>query len=100
MTPIPNTGCAERTRNLLFLSTPTLWPAHPFLPLIRRYPDGAEDCGLLYDLFGLKGVPGFRATVFLANIFLLPATEPAFLALPREVYDSAEEIYAAGWRVD
>jgi hypothetical protein len=30
----------------------------------------------------------------------MPPTERAFLALPKETFDSAEEIYAAGWRVD
>jgi hypothetical protein len=31
---------------------------------------------------------------------LLPRTEEQFLALPRETFDTPEEIAAAGWRVD
>ena len=98
--PIPNPNGEERSRNLLFLSTPSLWAMHPFLPLVRRRPGAEEEYGVLYDLFGLKGLTGYRATVFLGNLFLLPPTEPEFLALPREAYDSAEEVYDAGWRVD
>ena len=100
MSPTFNGKKEERIRNLLFLSTPRLWPVHPFLPLIRRKEGGEEDCGVLYDLFGLKGVTGYGATVILCNIWLLPPTEPELLAMPREVYDSAEEVYDAGWRVD
>jgi hypothetical protein len=73
---------------------------HPFLPLIRRKEGGEEDCGVLYDVFGLKGVTGYGATVFMVNVFLLPPTEPELLAMLREVYDSAEEIFAAGWRIE
>jgi len=65
MSPTPKGSSEERVRNLLFLSTPRLWPVHPFLPLIRRKEGGEEDCGVLYDLFGLKGVTGYGATVFL-----------------------------------
>jgi hypothetical protein len=36
-------------RDLLFLWTPRLWPAWPFLPLVRRHPGGATDYGVLYD---------------------------------------------------
>ena len=45
-------------------------------------------------------LPGFRATVFLANLFTQQPTLEEFLALPREVYDTPEEIYDADWRVD
>ena len=100
MPPPPDAACDERLRNLLFLSTPRLWPVWPFLPLIRRRAGCADECGLLYDLFGLKGTTGFSATVFLANLFTIPPTEPEFLALPHETFDSADEIFAAGWRVD
>ena len=92
-------GCAERCRNLLYLRSPELWAAWPFLPLVRRRPGHEEECGLLYDVFHSKGVPGHGATVFFGNLFLLPR-EDEFLNLPREVYDNLEEVYAAGWRVD
>jgi hypothetical protein len=33
-------------------------------------------------------------------VFLLPAIEAEFLALPKETFDTAVEIYQAGWRID
>ena len=33
-------------------------------------------------------------------LFQLPATFTAFFALPKEVFDTAEELIAAGWSVD
>lgn len=89
----------DRARNQLLMSTPALWPVWPFLPLVRRR-DGGEQLGLLYDGFHLTGRPGSSATVFLCNLFEIPAREIDFLALPREAYDTVEEIYASGWRVD
>ena len=56
--------------------------------------------GVLYDALHAARVPGYSATVFLTNLFALPPTVGRFLALPREVYDTPEEVYAAGWRVD
>jgi hypothetical protein len=70
------------------------------LPLVRRLPGKAEECGLLCDLEKLAGLQGQPFTVFLGNLVLLPDGLDAFLALPREAYASAEEVYAAGWRVD
>ena len=96
----PLAPCASLRRNLLFLATPALWPVWPFLPLIRRRPDGGEDYGVLYDCWTKAGRPGFRATVFLTNLFELPPSEDELLVLPREVFDSPEEIVAAGWRID
>ena len=89
----------ERRRNLLFLATPRLWPAWPFLPLVRR-AGAEEECGLLVDLLGLCGLAGYSATVFLCNLFCLPAGVDGLLALPKEAYDTPEEVLAAGWRVD
>jgi hypothetical protein len=89
----------ERERNVLFLSSPRLWPAYPFLPLVRRTRT-AEECGLLVDLVGLYDLYGYGSTVFLANLFDLPPTLAGFLALPRRAFDSAEEVFDAGWRVD
>ena len=88
-----------RLRHLLFLREPRLWPLWPFLPVVRRTA-GSGECGLLFDARRLAGVYGFSATVFLTNLFLLPPTQAALLALPREVFDTADEVYAAGWRVD
>ena len=89
---------AERARNLVYLSTPALWPAYPFLPVVNR--TGPAAFGVLADVRGLFGVYGFGSTVVLANLFAVPATLSGLLALPRCVFDSSEEVYLAGWRVD
>ena len=49
---------------------------------------------------GTSTLPGYSASVFFCNLFLLPPSFEEFLELPKEVYDSAEELLAAGWRVD
>ena len=92
-------SCPERSRQLLVLSCPGLWPAWPFLPLARRTPAGLE-CGLLCDLLVMANRPGLRATVFLCNLFGLPEKLEDFLELPKEVFDTPEEVFEAGWRVD
>jgi len=83
----------------VLLSTPGLWPAYPFLPVVRR-TTAADECGLLADLAGLFGLYGYGPTVFLANLFALPTTLAGLLALPRRAFDSSDEVYDAGWRVD
>ena len=100
MTPLPKATCPERARNVLFMTTPRLWSLWPFLPLMRRRPGAAEECGLLYDALHRSGAAGFSAAVIECNLFQLPPTEEELLALPRGVYDRPEEIIAAGWRVD
>jgi hypothetical protein len=99
MSHLSHKECSERERNLLFMSTPRLWSVWPFLPLVRRQPGAEEECGLLYDAFHRTGTPGFSAAVFHCNLFMLPPEEQ-FLDLPKEVYDSVEEVYERGWRVD
>ena len=91
---------SERQRNLLYLTTPKLWSTWPFLPIMRQRPGCEQEYGVLCDLFHITGSTGYSASVFLGNLFLMPRTEAEILKLPREVYDNAEEIYAAGWRVD
>jgi hypothetical protein len=88
-----------RERNLLFLATPGLWPDRPFLPLVRRKPEGLE-LGVLFDCSVAEGREGFSTTVFLCNLFYLPPTAAEFFELPKEEFASPEEIFAAGWRVD
>ena len=91
----------QRRRNLLFMCDPRLWPAWPFLPLVRRHRGTDDpDCGLLCDLEGLLGLAGYRCTVHRCNLFCLPPRLQELLDMPRETFDTFEELLAAGWRVD
>lgn len=87
-------------RDLFFFANPKTWPTWPFLAVIRRHSNGETDYGVLYDCLRINGRTGYSATVFLTNIFQMPPTETEFLCLPREVFDTPEEIAAAGWVVD
>ena len=88
-------------RDLHFFTHPELWPCRPFLPVTRLTVDGTEcECGLLYDARGVSQRYGLSATVFVGNLCLLPPTETEFLALPKHVYDTVEELAADGWAVD
>jgi hypothetical protein len=91
---------AARDRNLLFFRGPRRWPCWPFLPLVRRRPGREEELGLLFDALGAAGLFGYSATVFLSNLFLMPAKLEEFLALPREPFDTPDEVADAGWSVD
>ena len=96
---MPTGVTGARTRTVLFVSTPALWPAWPFLPVVRRTA-GAEELGVVFDAWAVCGATGFSACVFKTNLFALPPTVAALLALPREACDSAEELFDRGWRVD
>ncbi len=87
-----------RDRTMLFLTTPALWPTWPFLPMVRR-SKGGQELGLVFDSRSAR-LMGFSATVFRTNLFALPSSFEAFLALPKEVFDCAEELVAAGLCVD
>jgi len=87
-------------RDRLLFATPALWPTWPFLPVIRHKDGGGYDCGLMCDANVLFGVTGYSSSVFLCNLFLVPPTADEFLALPKEVFDTAEEVAAAGWVCD
>ncbi|HVS38478.1 MAG TPA: hypothetical protein VMS17_23165 [Gemmataceae bacterium] len=91
---------SERSRNLRFLAKPSLWPTWPFLALMRRRPGCEPEYGVLYDAWRVSGKTGLSATVYLTNLFLLPAAEEELFALPHETFDSPEEIFDADWRVD
>ena len=88
-----------RVRHRLVMATPATWPVWPFLPVVRRCR-GEEELGVLFDAFGLCRLPGYSASVFLTNLFTLPPSLPELLALPKEVFDTPEELVEAGWRVD
>ncbi len=90
-----------RLRTLEMFSSPRLWRTWPFLPVARtRSPGGEQQLGVLYDARHASGRYGFSATVILVNLFLLPPTEAGLFALPRCVYDTAEEMADDGWAVD
>lgn len=86
-------------RHRLVMATPGVWPLWPFLPVVRR-GRGEEELGVLYDALHACGLSGHSATVFLTCLFTLPPARDQFLALPKEVFDTVEEMIAAGWRVD
>ena len=94
------TSCVTRSRErtVLFLATPALWPAWPFLPVVRR-SRGREELGVVFDSRA-AGLTGFSAAVMICNLFALPASFDEFLALPKEVFDDVEELAQSGWRVD
>src|SRR5262245_52736396 len=98
--PETETPRRDSRRDVLFFATPALWPAWPFLPVVRRRPGQEEECGLLFDFFGTGGRTGLSSAVFHCNLFALPRTLGEFAALPREVFDSPEEVAVAGWTVD
>ena len=97
MTPV----APSYLRNVTMFRTPSLWPCWPYLPVKRPLPDGTgQQLGVVYDARGACGRYGFSATVLLANLFFLPRTHEELFALPKCVYDTAEEMAAAGWTVD
>jgi hypothetical protein len=95
----PVAALAPRERNLLFLGRPDLWPGWPFLPVVRREHD-TEQQGVLFDALHAINLTGFSATVFCTNLFEIPEDLGSLLAIPREMFDTPEELYAAGWRID
>lgn len=99
MTTPPPPASDEYVRHLRVITTPPVWAAWPFLPLVR-HTDNVVELGILFDARGAAGLTGYSATVFRANLFALPATLAALLALPRDAFDTAEELLAAGWRLD
>jgi hypothetical protein len=100
MPPTARAGPDPAARSVLFLTSPCLWPHWPYLPVVRRRPGKAEELGVVVDLWRACGLPGYSAAVFRCNVFELPRAVPALLALPREVFDTAAEVVAAGWAVD
>jgi hypothetical protein len=93
-------GETARARTLHFLGRRELWPHWPFLPVVRRRPGQDEELGVVFDALGACGLAGYSSTVFAVNLFLLPPALDQFLALPHETFDTAEELFDAGWTVD
>jgi hypothetical protein len=90
-----------RLQNLQMMASPSRWPLHPWLPL-QRGPDSnpAAELGVLYDAWGQSGTPGYSATVYFVNVVVAPLAADELFALPHETYDTLDELYDAGWRVD
>ena len=91
-------GVRTRDRTVLFVGAPARWPHWPFLPVVRR-TRGREELGVVFDARAAR-LTGHEIAVSVTNLFLLPPDLPAFLALPNETFDSADELADAGWRVD
>ena len=88
-------------RDMHFFLNPNLWRCYPFLPVTRQAIDDPDkQLGVLFDARGLAGIYGYSSTVFLTNLFSMPRTTPRFLALPKYVYDSFDELASDGWIVD
>ena len=87
-------------RDLYFFRTPSAWETWPYFAVVRHRPDGEMDCGVLYDFTHSSRRTGYGCTVFLCNFFQVPDTEDELLALPKEVFNTFEEMTAAGWAVD
>ena len=89
---------ARRALSLRVLCAPAAWPHWPFLPVVRRRC-GRVQLGVVFDARTAR-LTGYSATVFLTNLFVLPSRFDEFLALPKEVFDCAEELLDAGWAID
>ena len=89
-----------REQTMSFLAHPREWGLWPFLPLVRRSRGCLPTNGVLFDAMGSRSMPGFEHIVFLVNVYELPETLGRLLAMPKEVYTSAEQILDAGWVVD
>ena len=88
-------------RDHYFFRHPEHWTTWPVLPVVRRKADGEDDLGVLYDFAHTSGRTGFSCTVFLCNICSsCPRRRRNRSALPREVFDTWDEVSAAGWTVD
>lgn len=94
-----NEKVGDFARNLMFVRTPALWQAWPFLPVVRR-AKGVQELGVMFDALNACEVTGYSAAVFLTNMFVMPSCLHELLKLPREVYDCGEEVVAAGWAVN
>ena len=97
---VPTQRLEGVARDLLFFRTPSLWPTWPHLSVVRHKPGDEMDLGVIYDFAHTSGRTGYGSTVFLCNFWFLPDTEEGLLALPREVFDTFDEMAAAGWAVD
>jgi hypothetical protein len=89
---------------LFVMGCPKAWTHWPFLALVRENAEGYRglDYGLLIDIFHATkwGLSGYSSTIFLCNFYAKPEEWNEILALPKEVFDTLEEVYSAGWKID
>jgi len=91
----------SRAQQLAIMADPKKW-GRRFLALSRRPAGGGSpELAVMCDVRAYGGPTGFSATAFKCNLFMLPQSLAEMLRdVPREVFDTPEEMYAAGWRVD
>jgi hypothetical protein len=77
------------------MGLPQKWPSWPYLPLTR-----GRQVGVMIDFFHWKNweITGYGATAFLVPFFMLPDTPAETVELPKEVFDTVEEMIESGWR--
>jgi hypothetical protein len=88
-----------RARTLYLLTNRQEWNCWPFLPVIRR-SSGSEEFGVVFDCLRAGGPAGFSCAVWKVNLFMMPPQMEQFLMLPKEVFDTPDELADAGWVVD
>ena len=88
-------------RDLMFVSTPSLWSLHPYLPVIRRSAAGDHQ-QLRRRLRRPRRNRPVRILINgpARNLFAMPETEAELLALPKIVYDTYDELLDDGWVID
>lgn len=86
------------------ISNPLRWPGFPFLAM--RKPSKADpypfdfECGIIYAYDYVHSmVLQFPLKVRVTNLYNFQSIEQ-FLNMPVEEFQSFEEMFAAGWRVD
>jgi len=79
-------------RDVSMIKDPNMWPRWPALPM-KKLLGRQIKCGYIID-------DGKKPDIIIGSIFDIPRDPILLKALPREEYDSAEEVSADGWRVD
>lgn len=84
--------------DLKMMASPNKWPVHPLLPVKRhRKGGGFPECGVMVTIASER-FKVFRIAMYKLEGRSWSAAE--LCELPHEVYNSFEEIVAAGWMVD
>ena len=67
--------------------------------LVAALRDGTVSSAII-DVHDPEPLPADSPLWHVPNLFLMPQTEAELLALPKEVFDTPDEMAAAGWCVD